>query len=172
MPRPSAVEIADLLRATMELALARHRLATMTPAELLAVAYDHGDRKLGAGASSARVYARRVGVAIGRMSSRVPWRASCLVQALAARRWLARHDIESSLFVGVRKETPEMLEAHAWLIAGDDVITGGEVSGYRELLSPELMMSLKEAKTDLHGRPGSLRSEAGDDRLKRSKDDE
>lgn len=144
MRRLTAVELADLVRATKELGLARYRLATMSSAELLAVAYQHGEREDGAAAPAGRAYARRVGIAIGRMSSRVPWRASCLVQALAARRWLARHGIGSSLFVGVRKQAPQQLDAHAWLVSGNEVITGGDVSGYRELLSPEVIRSLRQ----------------------------
>ena len=144
MSRLSLFELADLIRATKELALARYRLGTMTPAELLAVAYDHGEPKDDGAAPAVAAYARRVGVSIGRISARVPWRASCLVQALAARNWLARRGIESSLFVGVRKGATRDLEAHAWLVSGDDVITGGDVTGYRELLSPEVMSSLKK----------------------------
>jgi hypothetical protein len=143
MRRLSAVEIADLVRATKELALARHRLAVMSPPELLAVAYDRGNRDADQAGPAASAYARRVGIAIGRMSSRVPWRASCLVQALAARRWLSHRGIESSLFVGVRRQAAQRVEAHAWLVCVDDVITGGDITGYRELLSPYVMASLK-----------------------------
>lgn len=145
MRRLSAIDLFDLVRATAELAIARRRLATLTPAELLALAYDHSAAKERRDRTTISSQTRRVGLAIGRMSSRVPWRATCLVQALAAKKWLARHGIESSLFVGVRKDATQALEAHAWLVCNGEVVTGGDVGGFRELLSPDVIDSLKQA---------------------------
>jgi hypothetical protein len=165
MRRLRTIELADLVRATTELALARYRLSTMNPTELLQSAYLQGDERDRSAKPVNRAYARRVSVAMGRMASRVPWQATCLVQALAARRWLARRGIVSSMFVGVQKEPSLEIVAHAWLISGGEVITGGDVSGYRELLSPEVISSLKA-----NGR--LFCSEARDNRLQRTECDQ
>lgn len=72
----------------------------------------------------------RVAFVIPRVAARLPWRADCLVQALAARRWLARHGVDSALTLGVLRDKPTEFEAHAWLSAGDVIVTGGDISGY------------------------------------------
>lgn len=60
----------------------------------------------------------------------VPWRSDCLVQALAARRWLARHGIESRLVIGVPQQKGPRFEAHAWLLSHGITVTGGDVARY------------------------------------------
>ncbi|GAA4716673.1 hypothetical protein GCM10023325_11470 [Sphingomonas lutea] len=76
----------------------------------------------------------RVGIAIARACYRVPWRADCLIQALAAQRWLRRHGIPSRVAIGIRESGANPFEAHAWLISGDTVVTGGDVRDYLPLL--------------------------------------
>jgi len=78
----------------------------------------------------------RVAFVIPRVAARLPWRADCLVQALAARRWLARHGVTTTLTLGVPRDKPADFEAHAWLTAGDRIVTGGDVSGYVPLARP------------------------------------
>ncbi len=70
--------------------------------------------------------------AIPRVAARLPWRADCMVQALAAQRWLAAHDIASSVRLGVRPRDDDEFEAHAWLTVGEAVVTGGDISPYSE----------------------------------------
>jgi hypothetical protein len=72
----------------------------------------------------------RVAFAIPRVASRLPWRADCLVQALAAERWLRRGGIETRLTLGVPRNKPVVFEAHAWLSAGGRIVTGGDVSDF------------------------------------------
>lgn len=117
----------DLVRAAYELARARWRLSHVPPSELL-VPGTPRHRQLRAG----RDAALRVGFAIPRVAARLPWRADCLVQAMAAQRWLGRLGVESRLHVGVRKPGGQ-LEAHAWLTSGDTVVTGGDASSYAPL---------------------------------------
>jgi hypothetical protein len=74
----------------------------------------------------------RVSYAVPVMGSRVPWRSDCLIQALAARRWLARASISSDVCIGVRKNE-EGFQAHAWLKVGERIVTGGDTSSYAEL---------------------------------------
>ena len=76
----------------------------------------------------------RVAFAIPRVGTRLPWRADCLVQALAAQRWLRRHGVATQLIIGARKPTPTEFEAHAWLKVGERVVTGGDIGGYVPLI--------------------------------------
>ena len=74
---------------------------------------------------------------ISLMGLRVPWRSDCLVQALAARRWLARAAVASEIHLGVRKDE-QGFQAHAWLKIGEQIITGGDISSYSEFSPAEL----------------------------------
>jgi hypothetical protein len=76
----------------------------------------------------------RVAYAIPRVGARVPWRSDCLVQALAARHWLAREGVASNLTIGVRNEGG--FAAHAWLKVGDEVVTGGPIADFAPLFGP------------------------------------
>ena len=78
----------------------------------------------------------RVRLSIARASCRVPWRADCLVQAVAARHWLRRLGVETTLHIGIPSEARGRFEAHAWLMHGDNVITGGEIRDYTPLMNP------------------------------------
>lgn len=121
--------LADALRAVIELALARARLARQSDiflngqaAQGVAPANPAGDTLVD-----------RVAFVIPRVAARLPWRADCVVQAMAAQRWLGCAGIETRLVLGVPKEKLPDFEAHAWLTAGDRVVTGGDVSGYTPL---------------------------------------
>ena len=67
--------------------------------------------------------ARQVALAIARASRTPPWTSNCLVQAIAGHCMLRRRGIASTLTLGVIKQGPA-LEAHAWLRAGDLIVTG------------------------------------------------
>ena len=127
----------DCVRAVFELALANRRLDARTARELLAA--HPGDRSAGAPAPSqaqADVIAR-VAFIVPRVGANLPWRSDCLVQALAAQRWLAGHGIGSDICIGVRKPAGQEFGAHAWLKVGDRVVTGGDISSYSALIEPE-----------------------------------
>ena len=74
--------------------------------------------------------------ALGAASTRVPWRADCLVQALAAKLWLNAYGVSSQGRFGVREQDGE-LRAHAWLTAADGVVVSGfhDTSSFHELRS-------------------------------------
>ena len=59
-------------------------------------------------------------------ASRTPWQSTCLAQALAGARMLQRRKIACSIALGVARsaQTPESLEAHAWLSCGNEILTG------------------------------------------------
>jgi transglutaminase superfamily protein len=116
----------DLLRAARELAIARWRLISLTPEELTSDAGPSGDSPPDTDAID------RIVPAIQAVAARVPWRSDCLVQALAAQRWLRRRGVNSSMRLGVRQPNGRF-DAHAWLTVGGKVVIGGDVDDYSEL---------------------------------------
>lgn len=68
---------------------------------------------------------RRVKWAIDAAHRRLPWNVPCLATAIAANRLLARRDIPSELWLGVKTSEASPIDAHAWLVADGCVVTGG-----------------------------------------------
>ena len=134
--------VALALRATLELALARLVLHRTKPADVLR--RNALSTRAAAAAGSAmpdEAAARRcdeVASVISAMALRVPWRADCLVQALAGQRWLLKDRIESKIVIGTAKKQDGAFEAHAWLLQGANVILGGDITRFETLLDPEL----------------------------------
>ncbi len=54
----------------------------------------------------------------------VPTGSNCLVRAIAGREMLSRRGIGSQIRLGVAKNSPDLLRAHAWLECGDRIVTG------------------------------------------------
>jgi hypothetical protein len=54
----------------------------------------------------------------------VPWNAVCLPQAMAAKAMLARRGQGSALHLGAGKAEAGGLMAHAWLVAGGEIVVG------------------------------------------------
>lgn len=74
--------------------------------------------------------ARRVSLAIGRVSPYTPWTSNCFPQALAAKYWLGRRHIPSTLYLGMalpqgNDTSRPAITAHAWLRCGSMLVTGG-----------------------------------------------
>ncbi len=127
----TSISLVDAMRATAELAYARKRLGAKS------LAPQNRDRRSGTKHTEGLALDERQAALIGRVAfmipriaARVPWRADCLVQALAAERWLTSAGIATRLTIGVPKEKRPQFEAHAWLTAGGRIVTGGDVSGY------------------------------------------
>ena len=122
----------DAFRAMVELGLARLRSNSSQTQRLIAAQpgpVAEPDRNQAALVSL-------VAYVIPRVAARLPWRADCLIQALAARRWLARHGVATTLTLGVQRDQPADFEAHAWLMAGTRIVTGGDISGYEPFARP------------------------------------
>ncbi len=69
---------------------------------------------------------RRIRSAIITTAARVPWRALCFQQGLAAQFMLRRRGIPSVLYFGAAQDGRNGLYAHVWVRDGDvDVIGGG-----------------------------------------------
>ena len=146
--RPSALtralglgprEWIDLVVASLALGVARLRIA-FNRVRLIPV-----NAAVGSGGNDGDEHVKRVRVAIVRASGRLPWRTDCLVQALAARAWLHRLGVETSLSIGVPEERRGRFEAHAWLMHGESVITGGDISAYIPLLDSGAGIKLNES---------------------------
>lgn len=74
-------------------------------------------------------YARLVSARVARSASKTPWESKCLVRALTAQKLLKKKKIESTMYLGVKKEEGKMV-AHAWLRVGTMYVTGGNGDGY------------------------------------------
>ena len=122
--------LSDCAHGVAELAIARIRLILDRPEQILALGSPDETPAIQSSAARAELV-DRVAYAIPRMAARVPWRATCLVQALAAQRWLRQEGVETSLRLGVRGTGEAVIDAHAWLEAGERIVVGGDVSAYR-----------------------------------------
>ena len=71
------------------------------------------------------VRAQRVSLTLHRAAARTPWASNCYSQALAARFQLGVAGIPHTVSFGLRRNELDALEAHAWVVAGDVVVTGG-----------------------------------------------
>ena len=87
----------------------------------------------------------RLSWAIGAAAARVPWRSDCLLQAMAADRWLRRCGMQPEFFLGVTKDAGGQLEAHAWLRCGDAMVTGADDSQLHQPYGADL------ARDTIHG---------------------
>jgi hypothetical protein len=84
-----------------------------------------GETGAGAGAGEVNPRARGVGRAVERVAAVLPWRPSCLPQAVATRAMLMRRGIACEAHLGIISTAP--LEAHAWVTVAGHVVTGGRV---------------------------------------------
>ncbi len=125
--------LSDIVRATVELGRARLRLDSDHARQLIATPPPDDTPPLPANQAE---LVDRIAFVIPRVAARLPWRTDCLVQALAAEHWLRRSGIPTVLTLGVPKDKASAFEAHAWLTAGDRIVTGGDVSGYVPLSRP------------------------------------
>jgi hypothetical protein len=75
--------------------------------------------------SEPRCAVARVRWAVSACSRRVPWRAKCLEQALAAQWMLRRRSVPAVIHYGIVKRV-ERLAAHAWVSAGSTPVIGFE----------------------------------------------
>ena len=67
---------------------------------------------------------RFITISIQTMSKYLPWECKCLAQAISGKKMLGRRKINSTLYLGVGKDTNGQMIAHAWLRVGEYVILG------------------------------------------------
>ncbi len=75
----------------------------------------------------------RIGRAVERVASVLPWRPVCLPRALAVASMLRRRGVECRAHLGVTSTSPP--EAHAWVTVGDTVVQGAPLDHVTELAS-------------------------------------
>ncbi|MCK5028334.1 MAG: lasso peptide biosynthesis B2 protein [Bacteroidales bacterium] len=59
-----------------------------------------------------------------RLKKRLPWKVKCFEEAIAVKKVLEKHQIKSTIYLGVSKDKNSKLIAHAWLKIGSDFISG------------------------------------------------
>lgn len=64
--------------------------------------------------------------AVKAIARRVPWRAVCFQEGLAAHTMLRRRGIDSTLFFGAANKPAQGLLAHVWVKVGDTEVVGCE----------------------------------------------
>lgn len=65
--------------------------------------------------------------AITTMSRHMPFQCACLAQAVACKQMLRIRNISGTVFLGLAPRNHKHgLCAHAWLLSGDQILTGGE----------------------------------------------
>ena len=64
----------------------------------------------------------------------LPWRADCLVQAIAAQRYLSARHMPTRIVIGLDRDGAGQLESHAWLTWQDTVVLGGAVNRFAVVL--------------------------------------
>ena len=69
---------------------------------------------------------------VARVARRVPWESKCLVQAMVAQRLLRDYGINSTLYLGVRRDEDNnsKMVAHSWVRSGPYNVCGGNGEGY------------------------------------------
>lgn len=162
--RPGRISGADLWRLTIavkELLVARIRHANVPIGEIL-----HGLRRPDPIARARivdQVHVARLGWAIAAAARRVPWRSDCLLQAMAADRWLRRLGAAPELTIGVERTTTGGLDAHAWLRCNGVAVTGGAGGSFTPLLeSADTIIQARPVPCDAQ----SLHPETQDSRRK------
>lgn len=124
------------LRGLRELVRARLVFAVLNAADIPARNAAARERAID-GATADPVVAARISYILPRLSSRLPWRSDCLVQAIAGQNWLAAQGLASEIRIGVRRDESEKFGAHAWLVHDGRIISGGDISSYELLLGAD-----------------------------------
>ena len=107
----------------------------------LPMRYWRGGLGVGVACASERDGGLRLGRVVGRMVRRVarrlPFEATCLPRAMAARWMLRRRDVASRLAFGVRGAGSGPADYHAWLtVNGESVVGGWSAEGFTALSAP------------------------------------
>lgn len=125
------------LRAVWVLALARWALHRIGPAGVQRRNADAAKSIRTHNPDTVSAHCDTAAFTIPRVARRMPWRADCLVQALAGQYWLRAKGIASEIVIGTARRTDGSFEAHAWLRQGERIILGGDIARFQPLLEPD-----------------------------------
>jgi len=144
-----ASRIASTVRRAAGLSLLDWRYLAIAVKELLVARIRHARQPVGKilrelqdkrvpsdGDTRGEVDLPRLSWAISAAAARTPWRSDCLLQAMAADRWLRRCRMQPEFFIGVAKHAGGQLRAHAWLRCGDAMVTGADDRNFTNLMEP------------------------------------
>jgi hypothetical protein len=123
-----------LVIAIRELLIARIRHATEPTGKILLELQDA--RRPPKNVATGNVDVARMSYAIAVGAACVPWRADCLLRAMAADRWLRRHHLRPQFYLGVKRNETGRLAAHAWLCVGGVTVTGDSFDAFTMLIAP------------------------------------
>lgn len=90
----------------------------------------------------------RIAFVIPRISDRLPWRSDCMVQAIAGQNWLSSMDAYGEIQIGVENPADGKFGAHAWLMHGESVVTGGDISRYAPILTATNHPTMQKSEAD------------------------
>ena len=82
-----------------------------------------------------RAVAIRVEWAVYAASEYAPMKFVCFPQAVTAKWMLRRRHLASTLYLGVALKKDDKMIAHAWLRAGDKILTGREQSFHHKMVA-------------------------------------
>ncbi|WP_234567778.1 lasso peptide biosynthesis B2 protein [Rhodohalobacter sp. 614A] len=80
-------------------------------------------------------YVDQIAQSVKNVSLAGPFDFKCLVQATAGKILIARKEIESTLYFGVKRDESQQMKAHAWLRVGSKIVLGGEVADEYNIVS-------------------------------------
>lgn len=124
---------AGSIRAVFELARARHILSSSTPKTIAA-----RNAQCAHLTGQDGIKQQHIAFIIPRLAKRLPWRADCLVQAIAAQNWLSTLGISSAVEVGVQNSAETGFGSHAWLVGkecgSETVILGDDGQEYTAII--------------------------------------
>jgi len=72
------------------------------------------------------VLVRRIEKAMRRVQKYFPIKVKCFPAALTAKTLLKKNNIQSTIYLGVKKSSNDKMIAHAWLRCGNIIVTGKE----------------------------------------------
>jgi hypothetical protein len=125
--RPSAPQCRIAIEATLALGAAAFSIAVF-PFRKIAPAAPCRAPDGGSGEAERARQVAQVRWAVTACARRVPWRAKCFEQGLAAQWMLSRRRIASTLHYGLAKAEGELI-AHVWLRSGSLDVIGCESEG-------------------------------------------
>ncbi len=140
-PRPAVlVLVPAVIRAVFELARARQQFGQLAARNIPARNAHFETISSGTADEGARRIAELIPRLFPRLAKLLPWRADCLVQAIAAQNWLGSMGQASAIVLGAKNTDSQGFGAHAWLICGDKIITGGDVAPYTAFIGDNSQM--------------------------------
>jgi len=69
---------------------------------------------------------KKVERAMRRVQKYFPWKVKCFSAALTAKTILKKNNIQSTIYLGVKRSSNDKMMAHAWLRCGNIIVTGKE----------------------------------------------